>query len=535
MTRISELPRRSDWREQPEESIRELTDYLRAPGGTQELRLIQVAAILEAVKASGGFINARVGAGKTLIAFLLASLYEDYRPLILIPGGFEEKTERECAEYRKHWNITHKYNLCTYNDLARDQDEQLLTTYAPGVLICDEVDKLRRVKESATARRVATYMAENPRTMFFGMTGTPFKSELKDIAHLLCWGLKEGAPAPLLPIDIERWNRALKGDEGCFGKVFGDLGAKGNTLEELRKEFRERLFQTQGVIISVDQFTGVPLTIHTEEFDAGCGAILRKLTETGERPDGWDTADGEGEDDGDEDPGSTWAAERQIALGFYYTPDPEPPAEWMAARKAWFRFVRNQLKAGFFNTELQVRMAAKRGKFGELKAWLDWERLKPTFEPNFVPVWLTDSAINYCKGWGKRPGIIWTDHRAFASRLSAETGWRWFSSGGLDSSGAPIELASGRETIIASRQACGTGRNLQAWSRGLITAMPGNGRDFEQQLGRQHREGQRNPVDMTVLLACGAHRRDTLKVLNLSEDEREIMGRQNKALTAIWS
>lgn len=535
--RIRSLPRR-DWRETPEASLRELDAFFRKPGSTEQFRTIQAVGALECLRQGGLWLNGRVGCGKTLLSIMLATLYEDIHPLIVIPGGFEEKTEREFDGYRNAWKLTHKYNIITYNDLARDEDEQLLSTYAPGILICDEVDKLRRVTSSATAKRVAEWMAANPKTLFVGMTGTPFKDGLSDFAHVLCWGLKTGAPCPLEPGDIIRWDSALRG-KGSPRKLCLELGAP-ESYEDARKAFRTRLFDTPGVIISTDQFTGVPLTITRAEVDSGCTQALEHLAKTGERPDGWDTVDSQGDDSGDgEDasdngPGSTWAAERQLALGFFYTPDPEPPKLWLAARKAWFRFVRTQIQLGRFKTELQVRKAAIAGRFGELKAWLDWERMRPTFEPSFKPVWLSDNAIEYCKQWGREPGIIWTDHRAFADRLSGETGWAWFSGGGLSVDGARIEDASGQHPIIASRQANGTGRNLQAWHRALISAMPGNGRDFEQQLGRQHREGQRKPVEVTILESCGAHTRDVAKVLALSEDEREIMGRNNKALTAAW-
>jgi hypothetical protein len=192
--------------------------------------------------------------------------------------------------------------------------------------------------------------------------------------------------------------------------------------------------------------------------------------------------------------------------------------------------VRKMIELGYFNTELQVRRWAE--KNGD-SIWLSWKAIQPTFQPRFVPVWLNDRAIEWCKAWGASGGIVWTDHRAFAARLSAETGWRWFAGGGKDANGMMIEQCSDR-TIIASRQANGTGRNLQRWCRGLITAFPGNGRDAEQLLGRQHRDGQMNPVEIDVLTACRAHHADIAKVIDLSRQELEEMGRANKVLTAGW-
>ena len=68
----------------------------------------------------------------------------------------------------------------------------------------------------------------------------------------------------------------------------------------------------------------------------------------------------------------------------------------------------------------------------------------------------------------------------------------------------------------------------------MITAWPGNGRDAEQLLGRQHRDGQMFPVEVDVLTSCRAHHADIVKVMQLSEQEAEEMGRKNKVLTAAW-
>lgn len=531
MSRIGDLPRRI-WHEDAyaDAAVRELSAALRCPGGQQDLRPIQAVSILEALRVGGLLLNARVGAGKTLVAALLATLYEDKRPLMIVPGGFDGKTDRELAGYRKHWELSHQIQCITYSDLARDADERILRTYEPGAIICDEVDKLRRVSGatgSGTAKRISAYMAQHPETMFFGMSGTLFKEGLKDFAHLANWGLKDRAPVPRLPAEIDSWHRGLKGQQGMWPKMRQALGIAANA--DVMQAFRSRFAETPGVIISVDQFSGVPLTLETVALDSGTQDVLQRLYETGETPDGLDVADGPG-DDAEAGAGTTWAAERQIALGFFYKPDPAPPVKWAMARKAYFKLVRRMLAGARFNTELQVRRWAERE---QNPIWLHWKAMQPTFEPHFVPVWLNTRALDYCKSWGRGGGIIWCDHRAFAHRLAAETGWRLFGPGGVDAGGMPIEECRDA-TVIASRQANGTGRNLQQWCRGLITAIPGNGRDAEQLFGRQHREGQLRPVELSILFGCRAHANDLRKVVDLSEQEAEEMGRQNKILTASW-
>ncbi len=526
MSRISEL-RCRDWTTSDPAAVDELSRAL-CPSGSQRLRPIQAMAIRESLQLGGVWCAARVGAGKTLIAGLLATLYEDQRPLIIVPGGHNDKTELEFKGYRKAgWDLSHKIQVITYHDIAHDVDEKLFRSYSPRRLICDEVDKLRRVGKtgSGTARRVAQWMAAHPTTSMDAMSGTMFKEGLKDYAHVINWVLKKNAPVPELPVRIAAWHNALK--DGSAGKsVWKEL--TGNELgSDFRRAYRERLWHSPGILISVDCFDGVPLTLERVSLDTD--QALARLYEDGVTPDGFDVVD-----DGSEDAESidgTWAVERQMALGFYYKPDPDPPQEWAKKRRMWFRFVRRMIALGRFNTELQVRRWAE--KNGD-ETWLAWKAIQPTFQPRFAPVWLNDTAIDFARSWGESGGIIWTDHRAFAARLSAETGWRWFAGGGRDASGMMIEECRD-QTIIASRQANGTGRNLQRWCRGLITAFPGNGRDAEQLLGRQHRDGQMNPVFIDVLTACRAHHADITKVINLSHQELEEMGRKNKVLTAGWS
>lgn len=526
MSRISEL-RRRDWTTCDETAVAEISAALNSSGrGT--LRLIQAMAIRESLQLGGVFLGARVGAGKTLTAAALATLYEDERPLVIVPGGHLEKTEHEFAEYRKAgWELSHQIQVATYNDLARDVDERLLRAYHPRRLIVDEADKLRRVQRggSGTAARINDWMVAHPETRMDAMTGTFFKEGLKDFGHILNWTLRSAAPVPKLPIHIREWHQALKG-LGPDRSMRIELGI--GEAEDLKKAFRERLWYSPGVIISIDAFTGVKLTFQEVEIDSGVSRELQELYDDGITPDGLDVVD-TGDDDA-EAVGSTWAAQRQIALGFYYKPDPAPPQEWAKKRRAYFRYVRSLILCGLARTELQARRIAIREGARE---WLEWQAIAPTFEPRFIPVWLNDRAIEYCKQWGRAGGVIWTDHRAFADRLSSETGWRWFAGGGIDATGLMIEKCRDR-TIIASRQANGTGRNLQHWNRALCTAIPSNGRDFEQWAGRQHRDGQTRDVHIDILFGCRAHHNDMRKVLQLSREEQDEMGRSNKCLTAAW-
>lgn len=354
MSRISEL-RRRDWTTCDASAVSEISAAL-CPSGQQTLRPIQAMAIRESLQQGGVWCAARVGAGKTLIAGLLATIYEDERPLVIVPGGHGDKTELEFAGYRaKGWLLSHKIQVVTYSDIARDVDEKLLRGYHPGALILDEADKLRRVGKngSGTAKRVAQWMAQYPETAMFAMSGTFFKAGLSDMGHILNWTLKKAAPVPELPIRIAAWHAALK--EGNASKsVWKELtGCESGS--DFRRAYRERLWHSPGVLISIDAFDGVPLDLSKVELDAD--AALDHLYDTGERPDGLDTVD-----DGSEDAESidgTWAVERQLALGFYYKPDPEPPEPWKKARRGYFRLVRRMIEEGLCTPSSRPAAAAR--------------------------------------------------------------------------------------------------------------------------------------------------------------------------------
>src|SRR5690606_93812 len=260
MSRISDL-RKRDWTTCDPSAVAEISAALN-PSGQQMLRQIQAMAIRESLQVGGVWCAARVGAGKTLISAILATLYEDQRPLVVVPGGHLDKTEAEFAGYRaKGWQLSHKIQVVTYSDIARDVDEKLLRGYQPGRLICDEVDKLRRVGKagSGTAKRVAQWMATYPTTGFDAMSGTMFKEGLKDYGHILNWCLKAAAPCPELPGRISAWHTALK--EGTAPKsVWRELtGTDGGP--DFRRAFRERLWHSTGCLISIDCFDSVPLAL----------------------------------------------------------------------------------------------------------------------------------------------------------------------------------------------------------------------------------------------------------------------------------
>jgi hypothetical protein len=528
------------------------------------LRPLQAVGLREAVECGGAYIMGRVGIGKTLITLLVGEFMQEERVLILVPGGDKGKTEDEFLEYRKEWVGVQdvKYKLYGYSDISRFPKEgfsiqRLWNGLGPTLIVCDEADKLRRVDvskgASGLALQVSDFLQANPGCKLVACTGTPDKSSIKDYWHILQWCLRDGSPLPTNPDDIEDWSEVIdKGDPRCARKVCNQLGIEPTEdIDEIREAYQARLRATPGVIISDDQFEG-PLRFRCELLRAPpvMEPHFHRLRKLWQRPDGWDLSPDAPDEDEERRPdritnGSIWAAERQEALGFCYIADPVPPEEWMEKRKAYFKAVRTALRRRFFYTELEFRQAWAKGTL-PVKAWAktcqEWFDIKPSFEPGSRALWLSDHALVAAEEWGRQaPGIIWVDHTAFGMELSKRTGWRFFREKGMDSHKKRIDklykvrptLEHARETVIASRHACGTGKNLQPWNRHLVTAMPANNRDFEQMVGRSHRELQDRAVHVTIWMACKAHFDSVAGVLQDAQRQEKTLMKQ-KATNFVW-
>jgi hypothetical protein len=488
-----------------------LTAILRLARGTMALRPVQAQALYEAEKVGGLFGPIRVGGGKTLLSLLVAFVLGSRRPILLLPAKLIEKTKREMRELALHWPIPNFIRIVSYEMLGRTQSSNLLEQYAPDLIVADECHKLKNTKAAVT-KRVARYMSGAPGTRFVAISGTITSRSVKDYAHILRWCLKpESCPLPLSWHELEDWADAL--DEKPNSENTCDVGAlaffcseeerREPTLTGTRKAIRRRLTETPGVVATREiHDASCSLSIASYEVAQGPAitAAFKLLRDDWTTPDGWPIAD----------PMTMWRHARELAVGFFYKWDPRPPDDWILARKEWYKACREILGSNRrqLDSLLEVTNAVDAGHYPEAMPLLEaWRAIEKSFTPNTVPVWLDYAVIEAVKLWAYRaPGIVWTEHRAFAIELARQTRLSYYGSKGQDENGRPIEAHDPTESLIASVASNAEGRNLQAFSRNMIVSPPPNGRIWEQLLARTHRDGQlEDEVTFDVILTCLEH------------------------------
>jgi len=517
-----------------EACARHYTQMLRSPGGTWTLRPLQAVALHE-IATQGGLLGPiRVGGGKTLISLLTPRLLNAVRPVLLLPAALIEKTKHEMGQLMKHWDIPRNIQMQSYEMLGRDSAARFLELTRPDCIIADEAHRLKNAKAGVT-RRVARYMHDNPQTPFVAISGTLVKDDIRDFAHLARWSLKANAPVPLDNGELMEWSEALARqsnpmryvDPGPLLDLCRPEDMAIDRTESARRGYARRLRETPGIVASADEQVSCSLYLQAELIPANdtTEANFRTLRELWETPDGWALSQAV----------DIWRHAQELALGFHYVWDPRPPMEWLEARRQWAKFVRSVLShSRTLDTEYQVANACKAGQL-ESTYWQPWEAVRDAFKVNAKPIWHDTTALDYCGEWMRKhkAGIVWVSHSFFGHELSKRTGVEYFGEQGLSSTGKRIEEANPRGCVIASARANSTGRNLQAWHSNLITCPPTSAPDWEQLLGRTHRDGQKaDTVSVTVMLGCRENWNALDRALDGSRANAQTMGQSSKLLLA---
>lgn len=490
--RIKSLPRRA-----PDfDNVDDVTPMF-AKSGELTVWPIQSAMLIEAAISDGLFAAVGVGFGKTLACLLLPIAMDSHNAVILVKTELKKQLEREIKDfYGVHFHIPEeRFTIVSYRELSDADTGTILDHIGPDLIIADEMHCLRN-RGAARTRRFLRYTNEHPECRFAGLSGTVTNDSIKDYGHLIELALRKDSPLPRGYRELGDWAGALdvKPEYHMRPGVLKQFCAPG---EDVRDGYRRRLVETRGVVA-------------TEEGAIGTSLIVRRLYV----PQPQSVADAI------EDLDRTWAIggeeidsaatkagyRRQLQTGFYYVwrwPKGVPDHEWLEARAAWNREVREKLKrssTGMDSPKLLAQAAERYRKWDragrvvprpekawDAATWEDWRKVRKRPKPPKEAVWISDHMVDFAITWArksKRPCILWYWWQAVGERIAERGGFPHFGEG--------TDAGESKEPVIVASIRCqGTGKNLQHYSRNLVITWPSNGTMIEQLIGRTHRPGQK--------------------------------------------
>lgn len=520
--RIAALPRRLA----PPVDVVALEHYLRAPGGTENLRRKQAELLFDTYLMRGAVGALPTGSGKTLPSLLAAMLPHPQdarrpwveRPLLIVTGALQSKAEQvDIPRYRTQWRLHPNQRIISYQLLQSPGQKGVLWKIMPDLIVLDEAQECRNRKSSRT-QRLENYLKDYPNTIVVVLSASFFKRKLKDAAHLFWYALRDNSPLPRPDSStLNEWGEVL--DEGndyaTKGTSPGALyGFCGTSAETVKSGFRRRMIEAPGVVSDFLSSCDSALNIFgvtPERIPPEVIAAFAKMKATKVTPSGDELTDHF----------NLWRRAREMAYGFYYRwvwPDNIPDIEWLFARAEWRRFVRYVLKHNRrgIDTERTVRDAVDHGLYGGpgqgpsegagahgREKLAEWLRVRSRWLPHppKATVWISDYLARACAEWLNEPGtkgrLCWVEHDALGKEI-AKLGNVPYFGGGDDG----IERYKG--ACALSVHAHSKGRNLQdRYFDNLFACAPPGGDVMEQSISRTHRDGQiEDEVSVHIFLHC---------------------------------
>lgn len=481
------------------------------------LHHVQAAALYEAWKEGGLLAPLRVGAGKTLLCFLLPVVMKAERAVVVAPAALEQDYQREFSRLAMHWRhrsltfVSYERLSSKSNGTLRDSkgevmQRELLERLAPDLLIFDEVHKLKNHGAVCT-KRVKRYLASHPNTKVAATSGSLTRRSVKEFAHIAEWTLRSRSPLPRTFTDLEAWASAL--DEADNLAPRAGVGALRKflppgtrpTLSLVRAAVQRRLVETPGVVGTQDGPLAIPLLVREVaplREDPAINAAFESVRLRWELPvSGMPIADGL----------ELARQAKTIGCGYFLDYRPRPPEQWTEARREWAGYCRDIVRwnRSGIDSEALVKEHVRTGLLQDSGLLAAWERVCPLYvmEDHAVVEWLSEESIETAATWVERNrGIVWTGNIALGLALEKRLHIPFYGAEGKTQSGAFILDHRPGFPMIASKQANGTGRNLQhGWSTNLFFTTPS-----EQVIGRTHRPGQEGErVTCDVFIGCAEH------------------------------
>lgn len=474
-------------------------------------------------RGAAGFIA--VGGGKTGIDILAAMVVPGVRKaVLLVPPALRAQLAADLEIWAQHFEVPNTdarpyandgrahLTVVAYSEISSQSKARWLAAVKPDLIIADEMHSLKRRSAARTGRFLRFLSSDDAPddACFVGHSGSATTKSISDYGHLLALALGEGAPVPLDAGVLGEWAAAL--DAATAGRPRAHPGALRSLCrpgEPTREGYRRRLVETAGVITTTDVDLPCELVLATRKPPPIPPRVAEALAHArkGTRPD-WlvDPRFRVGEGEELTDAMTVALVSRQIATGFMYRwryPNGEPEElilEWFRRRQAWNREVRQALEnpRDGLDTEGLLRAAGVRYlerysgddlpvfRTTTLRPWLEIAgKVRPVVSTAWIDRWLVDDAVAWAR---ESTGVVWYAHTAFG--IEVERVGRLARYGEGKEASAAIQREDGSRSIVASIKTHGTGKNLQAWSRALVTTPPSDSGAWEQLLGRHHRQGQ---------------------------------------------
>lgn len=495
---------------------------------------VQAWALYESPLTGGLLAPIGVGAGKTLLDILIATVMPNCRvAALLLPPGLVEQLIAEYRAVSEHfvvpslvlpvgysasgwtWAGRPALHVVPYSRFSRPEATDYLERLRPDLILADEAHALKN-RGAVRTGRVLRYFAAYPQTRLCAWSGSITSKSIKDFAHLSAFALGDSSPLPLDPDVVEQWAAAV--DPSDWPAPAGALKALG---EPVREALQRRITETRGVVSTRTGAAGTSSIVLRERVPPKMPAELAQkiidLRASFTRPDGEELVTAL----------DVARCARELACGFFYRwrfPDRPSLAEveaWFAARKAWHRELREQLRnpKPHLDSPLLLAKAAIRyyaGYQGELPvwesdAWPRWRDLRDSVRHETEAVWVDQYLVNDAAEWAqKHRGIVWYEHEAFGRAIGEKAGTP-VHGGGIGAE-ARILAEKGDRSIAASIRSHGTGRNgLQfLFNEQLVANPPSSGDAWEQLLGRLNRVGQSADEVVTHVYRHTAELRDAI-------------------------
>lgn len=540
--RIIAVPRRAP--REPDELAARLTQVLARHANPYPgtLNHVQAQSLYEAWLHNGLLAPVRVGGGKTLIGFLLPTVMGGKRPIVVAPAALERDYAREFVKLAQHWHgkpppFLSYERLSTKNSGARRDSrgevyqDELLERLAPDLIIFDEVHKVRNHGAVCT-KRVKRYLQNHPETRVAAMSGSLTRHSVKDFAHIALWTLRARCPVPVRFTDLEAW--ALATDELDALATRVGIGALAQLCTEREKArilegacphvvargaVQRRLVETPGVVGTRDGPLAIALEIREQPpltLDPRIDEAFESVRLRWELPTGMPMADAL----------EVTRHAKTMGCGYFLDYQPRPPTEWLEARRGWAGYCRDVVRYSRtgFDSEAMVKESVRAGQHRDGGLLERWEKVAPVYEPeaHAVVSWLSRESVETAAAWVEQHrGIVWTGNIALGVALENALRIPFYGAEGMTRDGKFILDHRPGYPMIASKQANGTGRNLQrGWSSNLFFTTPG-----EQVIGRTHRVGQEaEKVVCDLFVGCFEHLAAFEKELGRAHYAEQITG-----------